>query len=201
MSLSLPLKCSKQGGREIPIVAGGGMETEKREGKYVGEGSPAISDRDSCDALLHTHSGVLWHSGDCGGWTVAGKGNTAVKECILCLDQKENPVKSGCGEQEGSVSQDFWVLSVRHTDVTLKESLCLRKGRASKFPESDTHTHAHFLSPACNCGWRRVEKGRKSNLNFLPQPDPPNYKACYVISLPPPFFLSHTHAWRTDSYR
>lgn len=41
---------------------------------------------------------------------------------------------------------------------------------------SQTHTHLYthcFLSPACNCGWRRVETGRKSNLNFLQQSDPP----------------------------
>lgn len=56
------------------------METEKREGEHVGEGSTAISGRDSCDALLHTRTkapththtlGVLWHSEDQGVGYVA----------------------------------------------------------------------------------------------------------------------------------
>lgn len=64
----------------MQIVGGGGMETEKRE--YVGEGSTAISGREtSCDALLHTHRHlhthtqaleVLWHSEDHGGWGERG---------------------------------------------------------------------------------------------------------------------------------
>lgn len=59
----------------MQIVGGGGMETEKREEEYVGEGSTAISGRDSSDALLHTYRHlhthihrVLWHSEDRGGW-------------------------------------------------------------------------------------------------------------------------------------
>lgn len=66
------------------------METEKREGEYVGEGSTAISDRDSCDALLHAHTGtythtlrVLWHSEDQGGWVVVVvvvEGNNVAQE-------------------------------------------------------------------------------------------------------------------------
>jgi len=94
---------------------------------------------------------------------------------LVWATKRENPgSKPGRGEQEGSEGVKTFRLGVRaDKHVMFGETLRLR----NRFPESDknthTHTHTHrFLSPACNCGWRRVETGRKSNLNFLPQSDP-----------------------------
>lgn len=74
----------------------------------------------------------------------------------------------------------------------LKESLRFRNSSTNRFPVSVTRTQTHtqgFLSLACNYGWRRVETGRKSNLNFLTESGPPqrHSMASYL-------FVSHPHA-------
>lgn len=86
------------------------------------------------------------------------------------------------------LSFDVWT----STAEMLKESLRFRNSSTNRFPVSVTRTQTHtqgFLSLACNYGWRRVETGRKSNLNFLTESGPPqrHSMASYL-------FVSHPHA-------
>lgn len=150
----LPLLCSSEvveRGRERERDSGRGRPGDRKEGGsvlYVGEGSTAISGKDSCDALLHTRTHTaLWHS--------ENRRLVLLVVGTLMYPAIAPQVKPGCRQWEGSRGDNVWIQhltkqSVSQSDVhTLLGDTKIEKRLLQTDSPSQlyTHTVVHALFP------------------------------------------------------